>query len=395
VLLGLALPPANADTLRVVSYNALNFRGMADVDRLDDFLRVLRGIEPDVVAFQEIISEEAVDVLLSSIFLQINDDWAAAAFTNGRDTDNALLYRSSKVSLVSQRVIQTTLRDIAEYVLSPVGPDSALRFRLYSAHLKASQGCEERRREEAAILRQQLNMLPMGSLFMFVGDFNLYTSTEPAYQLLLSDTAGGLPNGQLFDPIDTPGRWNNSVTFAPVHTQSTTSLDDRFDFILVSEAFMDTAGAYVMPATYHAYGNDAQHFDRAINDGTNGVVPDSIADALYAASDHLPVVADFVIRMEPSSSAEPPSVTTGFDLVTCYPNPFNSTLTVEISPQGHAATAEIFDVLGRRIMQREFAGGRTAAMPWRVDLSPFGTGSYFVKVTTPVATQVRRVCFVR
>ena len=45
--------------------------------------------------------------------------------------------------------------------------------------------------------------------------------------------------------------------------------------------------------TYIAFGNDGQHFNQAINSGTNSAVSQAMADALHAASDHLPVFASF------------------------------------------------------------------------------------------------------
>ena len=98
------------------------------------------------------------------------------------------------------------------------------------------------------------------------GDFNLYHSSEASYQLLLSTNPN--PVGQLFDPINMPGDWTQNPSFAAIDTQSprtqsfgggaTGGMDDRFDFILVSAALMDTAGTYAMPETYHAFGNDGE-----------------------------------------------------------------------------------------------------------------------------------------
>ena len=220
LLLGLLAGTARADTLRVMTYNILNFRGDEDMNRVDDVRRVIEWVRPDVVCHQEIIAEEAVDVLLSFAYLQVDDDWAAAEFHDGPDTDNALMYRTSKVRFLSQRIIETSLRDIAEYTVQPLALDSSARLRLYSAHLKASSGAdnEQQRREEAATLRQQLDLLPAGSMFMVMGDFNLYTADEPAYQVFLDDSPN--PLGQLFDPVDRPGDWHESATFADIHTQS-------------------------------------------------------------------------------------------------------------------------------------------------------------------------------
>ena len=386
---------AQADTLRVCSYNALNFHGPQDSSRYDDFRIVMGGISPDVVAMQEIISEDAVDGLLSFVFLQLDDDWAAAAFNNGPDTDNAFFYRTSRVSLVSSRFIETTLRDIAEYTVQPVAPDTALRIRVYSLHLKASQGYEERRREEAAVLRQELDLLGGGAHFVVCGDYNLYTSAEPAYQLFLSPDPN--PDGQLFDPINTPGVWHANPVFEHIHTQSPRSdvggMDDRFDFVLVSGALMDTAGSYVLPETYTPYGNDGRHFNSAVNDGQNYAVPDSVADALVAASDHLPVYVDLLLRPESSEVRESQPIAESFLLLSCYPNPFNPTLNVQLAGPAESVTVAVFDVAGRRVMERS-VDVRAFAQPLLLDFSGVPSGSYFIRAQTARRSEVQRVLLV-
>jgi hypothetical protein len=50
----------------------------------------------------------------------------------------------------------------------------------------------------------------------------------------------------------------------------------------------------ILTSTYQAYGNDGNHFNDSINRLPNAAVPDSIANALHNASDHLPVTARFI-----------------------------------------------------------------------------------------------------
>jgi hypothetical protein len=50
----------------------------------------------------------------------------------------------------------------------------------------------------------------------------------------------------------------------------------------------------ILTSTYRPYGNDGNHFNDSINHLPNAAVPDSIANALHNASDHLPVSARFV-----------------------------------------------------------------------------------------------------
>ena len=179
------------------------------------------------------------------------------------------------------------------------------QFSVYGVHLKASRGGrnEERRAEQASIIRRHLNDRAEGDNFILAGDFNLYKSDEPAFALLTANQTDN--DGRLFDPIKTSGKWHERREFATVHTQSprTTQfgggapggLDDRFDFMLVSAALLDSSGLDIDVNTYTAYGNDGSHFNRAINDGNNAAVSAAIANALHSASDHLPVYADFVI----------------------------------------------------------------------------------------------------
>ena len=393
--------PLHADTLRVMTYNSLNFRGNQDADRLPYFRRVVGNVHPDVVAMQEIISDESVDQLLSFAFLQNDDDWASAAFDDGPDTDNILFYRTSKVTLMSQRSIPTDLRDFNEYILRPVSPDTSQRLRMYSAHLKAgdTENDMQRRAIECTALRQQLNLVPPGTLFLMVGDFNLYSSSDDSYQILLDGTD---PDGQLFDPIDSPGDWSNSATFASIHTQSPRAssfgggsgggMDDRFDFILASAGLMDTAGTYILPATYHPVGNDGQHFNQSINDGVNYAVPDSVADALYYASDHLPVAVDILLRASTDAVVERP-IPQRFELLTCYPNPFNASLTVHIAELPGPAALTVYDVLGRAVYSRPVSAG--SARTIFLDFSSQTTGTYYVRLVTPAATATERVLQIR
>lgn len=129
-----------------------------------------------------------------------------------------------------------------------------------------------------------------------------------AYQKLIGDEADN--DGRLFDPIDSPGYWHTNAAFAGIHTQSTRSeqfgggasggLDDRFDFILISQSLQDE----VLVTSYAAFGNDGSHFDQSINDGSNDSVSVEVANALYYASDHLPVRCDFVFKVNATSEQD-------------------------------------------------------------------------------------------
>jgi endonuclease/exonuclease/phosphatase family metal-dependent hydrolase len=397
---------SRADTLKVVTNNALNFRGQQDATRATYFRTVMRAIHPDVVFMEEIASESAMEYMLAQVYAQIDTDWTTAEFMDDGSLNEVCFYRMSKVALVSQRAIHAAPRNINEFVLRPAVGDTSLRIRCMSAHLKASDGSNnaEERRQEADSVRKQTDLFPAGTNFLICGDFNLYTSEEPAYQTLI--TPGQNPDGQFYDPINSPGAWNNNGSFAHIHTQSTRTasesdggasggLDDRFDFILVSGALMDSVGCRVLPSTYHSFGNDGLHFNMNIDDGTNQAVPDSVAHALHHASDHLPVVVSIVMEPDGPSGVTVSPRPREFAMFTCYPNPFNSVLTINIPAISGATNLSVFDVLGRKIAERNIKAGSVSLSPVQMDFSHFGTGTYFVQLKTPAATQVQRVSYVR
>ena len=282
-------------SIRVVSYNALNFSGN-DEDRLAFFEAILNDIDADIFLFQEIEDSMGAELLLSAVN-NGTSDFSGSVFINGPDTNNYLVYRNSLITFGSQDTVSTDLRDISEYELIIDG--NLIRF--YSCHLKASTGYENERLEEVTILREHLNLLPVGSEFIIVGDMNFYTSSEPGYQKFIADESNNISRAE--DLSDQVGDWHNNFDYADVHTQSTRStqfgggasggLDDKFDFIFSSFELNNGSGLEYIEETITSYGNDGAHFNLSINDGTNSVVSPEIADALYNASDHLPIYADF------------------------------------------------------------------------------------------------------
>jgi len=291
--LGLAVALV-AVQFRVMTYNSLNFNG-EDAARAAYFGQVVQSAHPHVLIMQEMINQDGVDMMLDAI-CEVPGDYAAATFVNGYDTDNILFYKPFAVTLLDQDYIETDLREIGEYELDIYG----VPFNLYSCHLKASQGYEQQRLAEVTVLRNHLNALPEGAEFAVGGDMNMYGASEPGYQKFIADEADN--DGRSFDP-SLAGEWHDNTNFVTVHTQSTRDvsvgggasggLDDRFDFLFVCYDINDGTGIEYVDESYTPYGNDGNHFNDAINDGENTAVGAEIADALYGASDHLPVFADF------------------------------------------------------------------------------------------------------
>lgn len=299
---------AHGSTVRVMTYNLLNFSD--EDDREDDFIQVIDSIDPDLLIIQEVIGQTGYSKFKSDILDNLGQDiWSSAPFTNQTaQQDIALYYHHDDFTFISTSVVYTAqssgTRDVIEWVL--VHNQSSVEFNVYGVHFKASSGGSNaaQRLEEATILRNYLNELPQNSKFIVAGDFNIYSnnsSSEPAFEMLTDSSNNNI--GRLFDPIDRIGNWHNNSSYADVHTQSTRTtsfgggatggLDDRFDWLFISEALLSSESSmYYEEETYTAYGNDGNHFNDAINQGNNSVVSNEMADALHSASDHLPVYMD-------------------------------------------------------------------------------------------------------
>ena len=297
----------NASTVRIMTYNILNYED--ENNREDDYALIIDFTQPDLIVAQEIIGQTGFSHFQSDVLDVVDPNgWSSAPFTNQTaQQDIALYYKHDIFTFVSTSVVYTAqssgTRDVIQWIM--LHNLSGLEFNIYGVHLKASSGSSNanQRLQETTILRNHLNELA-ANFFIVAGDFNIYSnnsSSEPAFDMLTG--ASDNNNGRLFDPIDRIGHWHNNSSYSDVHTQSprTSSfggganggMDDRFDWLFVSQSILDeTSSMYYVDGTYSAFGNDGNHFNDAINDGTNNSVSAEMADALHDASDHLPVYMD-------------------------------------------------------------------------------------------------------
>ena len=291
-----------------MTYNILNYQD--DNQREANYIDILTEIEPNILIIQEILGNEGFLNFKEDVLDILNpNQWSSANFTNqSAQQDIALYYYHDMFTLLESNVVETAqssgTRDVIEWVL--MHNSSEVEFNIYGAHFKASSGNSnaQQRLEEATILRNHLNQLAESSFFILAGDLNIYSNnseSEPCFEMLIGSQDNN--NGQLFDPINRIGHWHNNSSFADVHTQSprTSSfggganggMDDRFDWLLVSAQFLDESSVLkYIENSYVTYGNDGNHFNDAINSGSNSAVSNDIADALHDASDHLPVYMD-------------------------------------------------------------------------------------------------------
>jgi endonuclease/exonuclease/phosphatase family metal-dependent hydrolase len=391
------------DTAKIMCYNLLNYNtgGTRNVY----FKKTIAYSNPDVLAVNEIISEAAMFEFLNSV---MNADssglYSAGTFINGPDTDNAIFFKTSKFTFVSNIRVPTTLRDINMFTL--IHNLSNDTIRIFSCHLKASQGTAEeaQRLAEVNSLRTVTNSFPPGTEFMVLGDFNIYRSTEPAYIRLLEVETGN--EGHFIDPVTLPGTWNQ-FTYAPYHSQSTRvrsfgggatgGLDDRFDFILNSTALLQEGRVKFIPGSLKPFGNDGNHYNDSINKRPNTAVPDSIADALHYGSDHLPVYALYKFDVHPNSIRNITEINPGgFSLYQNYPNPFNPNTVIKYNlSTANFVDLKVYDSKGSEVVQLVNKRMNPGEHKIEFDASQYSSGVYYYKLTVNDYTETKSMILVK
>ena len=333
VLVPSALALSAHAQMRVVNWNCARLLG--DQNAFQDVIEEMMiddsagfATAPWVVVFQEVPSDIDDDLLtrLSAaapggvIYAQAT--YTSSVIEDGSGGAVALYYRADKLTEIpaahadiptgANRNTDRWLLTLNNYTSPQVS------FYVYGSHLKAENDPPDiaERNAGANAIRNNANTLPAGAKIIYLGDYNLYVNTEPAY---ITMTNPG--NGRAIDAYGN-GSWGGGGANAIKLTQSPClncddpdlvggGLDDRFDFIFFTEALNNSTGLGRIVGTYRAMGNDGGDFNDDVNGTNNFYYPgqlvrsNALADDLHDASDHLPVILDF--RLPAIAHAQMPS----------------------------------------------------------------------------------------
>lgn len=385
---------AQTDTIRFMHYNLLNYPTSTSYQiKNSQLIPIVSYIKPDLFEVNEMnnASIYADNILNNVLKTGANlGNYKRATYTNSANSSvvNMLFYNADKFTLYSEHVITHSLRDINVYKLyyndqAKLTAGDTIFVTVISVHFKAGSGSSEQniRAGQATAIMNYLNTLSNPGNIILGGDLNLYTSGETAYSNLLNHTNTAI---EFNDPINKPGAWNNSSSFANIHTQSTRSssssdggssggMDDRFDFILCNDAVISgTDDIQYVSGTYKAVGQDGQHFNLSVNSSPqNTSVPSDVLGALAGMSDHLPVIADFKINGQ-AISKDKEIVADNFYLV----NPFDTELKISAKTYARVQTVILTDMLGKVILKKSYNNESTI----EIDTKSLGKGVYFCKI---------------
>jgi hypothetical protein len=326
---------ANAqDTLKVMHYNLLYYgknyyecdNGTNNIDDKNESLKeIIKYVQPDIFSVNELDGEGDPPV----------EDDANYLLENALNVDGEKKYRRTEfpeiflANTVFYNYEKLTLK--RHYPLSFYYSGTHKIFNVYQfyfngedlaqtndtafvtclvAHLKAGSyddNREQRDFETRVIMNYLKNQEDPGNILL-LGDLNLYSPNEKAFQNLIN------PDYQEYtfnDPADQIGEWSSNEAYRMVHTQSTHTWgdcyssggsDDRFDFILTSDDLMSgSKKIQYIDNSYKTIGQDGSFFNDALNVATNASVPVNVAQALYNMSDHLPVYLELRVDQNATS----------------------------------------------------------------------------------------------
>jgi hypothetical protein len=398
------------DTFNTMFYNLLNFPSQTvPANRIDHLSIILTDYQPDIFMVCELNNEAGANSIINMLQEDINPNYAMASFKvntsddaigNQNDLQNLIFFNSEKFSLESQIIIPTLYRDFNHYKLklnTTNQETTPLYLDVIVGHLKASNGVENRefRLQMVNDLDTYLNTLPINTHLLLAGDFNLYTSEEPAFQKLIT------PENHItfIDPANKIGAWHNNTDYIDVFTQSTRTttgmggatggFDDRFDFILTSESMENASGTnedlFFVEDSYQVIGNNANVncYNQDItsnncaedNDPNTADFSFAIREALYNFSDHLPVTLQIQTNQQFLSI---PEYTTFNYYEIIGTNIISNTLDLQTNNQLFTnKKLNIFNTLGQLVKIIPLNNTETHT----IDVSNLSNGLYYI--TTP------------
>jgi len=404
VILLISTATFSQDTIRMMQYNLLNY-GVYDsycttannnLSMKDSCLRtIIKYIKPDIFTANEIDANVTIHKHLLDSCLNVDGItyYKKCSYSNLNTTStltNQLFYNSNKLCFFSQVNLSTSVRDINIYTLYYKAADlsnthdTAFITRIV-VDLKAGSAAsdESERATETNTLMGYIIANGIKGNYAVGGDFNVYSNTETCFQNLInpSDT-----NFRFNDPVNMLGDWHDNSQYVNLHSQSTHTssgcaasggLDDRFDFILISN-YLKTGSKHFqyIPGSYTTVGQDGNHFNQALNSGTNSSAPDSVIRALYNMSDHLPITLEF--RVDQTVGIHDIN-TLPFNLV--FKNPVNGNMDLTLLTSGKGKfILTITNLLGQQLFSKMIdAVGSivNATLP----TSNFNKGIYLLKLT--------------
>lgn len=353
--------------LRIMSYNVF-LGGIADQARQSYFERIIKSLNPDILAIQEINSRQ-VNTARSNIATWLNDNNFTAV---GLSRSNALVTRYPILN--SAQFIDSGNSSV---ILLDTEAELGSKLLVINTHLAFMP--ESSRQEDADEIIMRLREwrsgtgpfeLESNTPIVHVGDFN-QRSPSP---ILTTLTEGDIVDETSFG-ADFPPDWDgtpildlNSIQNADtVNYTVSRGRTVKIDYVFYTDSAIEVGNHYVLNTRIMTQ-----------DDLTTYNLETADTDS---ASDHLPTIMDIASIL--SVSVETISgIPAKFTLRAPYPNPFNPSTTIEYSV-GQAVHVEltVYDLLGRQVSTLVNEPQAAGEYSMKFNASGLASGVYFVRLT--------------
>lgn len=365
------------DTIVVVQYN-LTYYGLYtsfcteqnnNVATKTDYIKtIVSYLKPDIFGVNEMTADSTYqNYLLNNAFLLNGFKFYKHSKVMGSYLTPQVYYNARKLAEKAVYVVSAYPRDIYVhrfyFKTAGLAQGDTVFLDVIVAHLKAGNTSEDAqdRADGVSNLMQFINSHGQDN-YLFMGDFNLYSSSEQAYQNAVNPT-----NSQyrFYDP-GPAGDWHDNPDYVMYHTQSTNyygnnclsggGLDDRFDFMLYTEPLKDgSMGVKALSSTFKVIGQDGKHLNDAVDYNGNNSVPANVLTALKNNSDHLPIMMKLYIDAKPAyTSVDDIKQSPDFKFNTMVRDVIRLRINANNLLWAQRVDYSVYDMSGREFMQNSF-----------------------------------------
>jgi hypothetical protein len=384
--------------IRLAVYNLKQYSNVNKAS--NEIKKIINTIKPTILLAVELDGSSAVKDLLNNALSAKYKASTELTIKWGTGNECAVFYIDSLVNYLGSSMYSADPRPIAEFKFTV--KDFKDTLHIFGVHLKAYPEETARRLTAVNVLRGRTQIYGNKKNMVVAGDFNIFTSEEPAFKKLTDQSTAGY----FVDMTNATGSFSENPELASTYTYSPNDLDTRLDMILISPSLITKGGIDYLDNSFKIFGNDTgKHYNTSITDTSRGInswfaSDPSIGTALTQASDHLPIYADFQfgVPTEISSENNLPAL---FELKQNYPNPFNPSTVISYRlAVGSQVNLKVYDVLGREVttLVDEFkpAGSYKIRFNVKTESTPFlTTGIYFYKITAGSFSSVRKMLLVK
>ena len=360
---------------------------------------VVNYVQPDIIGLVKMDASPASFTEDSVIQYALGNDFGHTTYTNysGYEKENMLYYRKSKIGFISTTTIYSGDQNISDINLHRLFYNSpslatthdTIFLNVILVHLQSGSGNFTERATEIQGAMTWLNAhITVQGNYIFLGDFNTQSSSESCYQQLINSSN---PVTNFYDPVNQLGNWSaNPEQFANYLTQSprlndpgdcgaTGGLNDWLDHILCSQYLMQgTDSVTFVPGSFKVIGNDGQHVGiDLLASPPDKIVPDSVLNAVYYMSSHLPVTAELAIggASVGTSLQELAGINDRWKYNTLASDYF-SISPIDTQPVNDCRLT-LFDLCGRKINEFALNNGMN-----RVPVSLLASGAYIFTISS-------------